>query len=723
MRTRIVDIANFDDLMKSRYAKPDNRLLRGAITADNLLAGYYGVAITTKKTPTKVAAVSLSTHCDDGQAVLMQRNRFATEANGKFAETSGPLPPSYFKSEEKAPFKTPEPLPASPKVAESMPIQTENVAAIPTMRQSASNATVETFIPPAPPHTAPVQNPDASTAKSQSEPSASDDDFVADMKAILEGKGVYDPASGRTRAKQELKEYPREQVSDQKSVAGFQGRMDEPSESQKIFDRIAQSMQYAGAYDLGTVDLENRFTDFDKADDTAKKAAAEKKSQPKPVPRKPDAETRNVGTADFLEDMDAIKKQDQPITARQESVPTKLSVPLYDTGEHVLAGEDLFKGQLIVGRSPGVAFSYGQIISMADLFKSPEQMNAEQPATLNKLKALIDRSTAYYKGKKADKSLDVSNDEWDKATDGRYLKLAEDNYDHFAPNLLYKNEAFARNSSQHGDHRSFWFKYHLQALLAAKAMALNPANARRSYIPVWPLVVNAFGDHYLTDAFSAGHLINKSAVAELFKLQFYSGKSLNAKGKNFFERLAEKSWHGRVSDEFEKLESYDNYAWYTLWWHPDIKNAERFGTVLKGAAEQEPDRIANIAVKAIHDVLNRDGVEVENDVGSGPWHLTGDGYLTPQSLAIMKEAVLKSAQHITDEQVTPNTINTSDLSAKVWAYTPRLTTVSEAKVRGLVTAYVNPDSELLLSAAAVIVEREVDNLVKLLIEKNALRKI
>ena len=72
-------------------------------------------------------------------------------------------------------------------------------------------------------------------------------------------------------------------------------------------------------------------------------------------------------------------------------------------------------------------------------------------------------------------------------------------------------------------------------------MALDPANAKRSYVPYWPLIINAFGDHFLTDAFTAGHLINKDEVLDHFKGKFFSGAKLTEAGNGFFERVAAKA--------------------------------------------------------------------------------------------------------------------------------------------------------------------------------------
>jgi hypothetical protein len=745
MRTRLPRIANFDDLMASRYGKPDKRLLRSAASADALLEDYYGklpARGTTKARPT----VALSILCDDGKQILAQRNRFANGYNGRVrlrkatqqAATDGPGGQPNGAGSNGAPLLgTVENAPAAPPPAAAYASEpTLASAETPNVGQPHVSATPissertpvpPTQVGPSPTPASPISAAASrlSSADDQAAPSPSEDDFLADMQSIFAGQSVYDK---KTVRREKLKEHAREPDPHDQDPDGPPPM--EPNESQRIFDRIAQSMQYAGAYDLGTVDLENRFADFDRLDEAQKKTAAAKRSRPKS--QQPDVpRDLKPGSAEFLEDLDAINKQTentinavQPVTTREASLPKGYSGPLYDTGEHVLAGGDLYQDELLIGKPPGVACSYGHIIAMADLFSSVDQMMAEDAAVLRNIKQLIDQSTAYYKGNKVPSLKDVSTEDWQKATGDRYLKLAEDNYDHFAPNLFYKNESFARNANRYVNNKSAWEQHHERAIKAAQEMALDPANANRSYVPIWPLTINAFGDHFLTDAFAAGHVINKGVVAEYFKSMFYTGKGLNDKGRLFFERLASKAWTGRVAEEFKKLETYDDYGGiFTLYWHPDIKNAERFGEVLKGAAEQEPDKIANIAVKAIHDVLNRNGIDVVNDKGNGPWKLTGDGYLTQTTLAIMKQAVQASAENITDSGILASNIAIGNFFAKVWAYVPKLTQASEAKLKSLVSAYVTPDSAPLLDAATKIIHNEVDALIKLLIEKKALQRI
>jgi len=189
--------------------------------------------------------------------------------------------------------------------------------------------------------------------------------------------------------------------------------------------------------------------------------------------------------------------------------------------------------------------------------------------------------------------------------------------------------------------------------------------------------------------------------------------------------VAAKAWHGRLAQEFRKLETAEPYDgwWNIVRWNPDIKNAERFASVLKAAAEQASDEVANIAVKVVHDMLNRDGVDVVNDAGAPPWRLTGDGHLTPRTLAVMKQAVAQSAANITDPSILASDIAIGNYFAKVWAHVPRLTAAAQEQVRELVTATLHPASSAFVDAAAGIVHDECDALIALLIEKKALQKI
>jgi hypothetical protein len=222
---------------------------------------------------------------------------------------------------------------------------------------------------------------------------------------------------------------------------------------------------------------------------------------------------------------------------------------------------------------------------------------------LGKLKTLIERSTEYYRNHKADKTKDVKDSEWEGATNHRYLKLADGNYHHFSPNLFLSGTDLVSAARSQGDNKAEWQKYHKQAIDQARAI-FAAGNQKVSIVPLGPLTTNAFGDHFLTDAFAAGHLINKAATIQLFKSKFFNNKSLRSEAGTFFDKLADLTFKGYLKQQFSNLEETTRHISH-LWHKFNITNASRFATVLKGVAEKAPDEIGNLAVKALHDQLKK----------------------------------------------------------------------------------------------------------------------
>ncbi|HXB95995.1 MAG TPA: hypothetical protein VNU70_12585, partial [Puia sp.] len=85
-----------------------------------------------------------------------------------------------------------------------------------------------------------------------------------------------------------------------------------PPSEHAIFDRIAKSMQYANAYDLGTVELDNRFADFDKFYDQKEKLTAPSAASPalQTAPAAVTTNTPTSGAMDMPDPMEMIKDLD-----------------------------------------------------------------------------------------------------------------------------------------------------------------------------------------------------------------------------------------------------------------------------------------------------------------------------------------------------------------------------------------------------------------------------
>lgn len=168
--------------------------------------------------------------------------------------------------------------------------------------------------PAAPEPAARTQEPQAQAPVSQSYfPDHSDDDFLSDMQAILTGKKRYDKGtqqaiptrgdSGRAVSQQE-----------EQPLAPLEAKSEHA-----IFDKIAKSMRYANAYDLGAMELEQRFNEFDRA--------AEAFAKPSKAGENAKGEAPSAGTAEFLNDLDEVR----------QASSHRLSIPTHPEAEEAVA--------------------------------------------------------------------------------------------------------------------------------------------------------------------------------------------------------------------------------------------------------------------------------------------------------------------------------------------------------------------------------------------------
>lgn len=165
--------------------------------------------------------------------------------------------------------------------------------------------------------------------------SSSEEEIVNDLQAILSGKKVYDPASKKTVNRDELGK--QQSVDDSKAApANDPGFKNEHA----IFDRIAQNMKYANAYDLGTIqvnteELNNRFNEFDKVPDAPPRRPTPP-AAPAPAPT-PVSQQEDFDPSEFIRDLDEMRKQgqSQPVaTVEAQPAPsTQMSPPGATTAE------------------------------------------------------------------------------------------------------------------------------------------------------------------------------------------------------------------------------------------------------------------------------------------------------------------------------------------------------------------------------------------------------
>jgi hypothetical protein len=440
----------------------------------------------------------------------------------------------------------------------------------------------------------------------------------------------------------------------------------------------------------------------------------------------------------------------------------------YEAGEHAQFGSD---EKVMVN---GVPISKGNIIAMGDFFRSPEDMQKADPQVLKNLDAAITRDRqARTTGKdeagnpvKAPTNADLQKITKPLGSGNAYMDLNKENEAHFAP-----PKGGADPSGK--DHKSRWESLHRQALDEAHQIALTtsvdgkaPAPSATPKPPAPPEVsvqpplkgpgpddpkpaaapklatekavtTNMFAAHFLTDAFAAGHLINKGEVMEQAKAAW---KKLPTDGvllqENSFTKevarrvLADPQVTGKMAD-MEMLDVRATAAGslvpggVPLYATPGLNygpvTPERLSELLHLTSRFQADTFFNIFARMVHDRLNRDGVMVENDAGSS-WKLSGDETLNTDSLRIGRDAVAESEKNLEDAARTPGDLPYQDMFTRVWKYTPHPTAEGQKfidQVREELTNAANPAA---VDAAVALSVHEIETAIDEMIEMGILRR-
>lgn len=179
-----------------------------------------------------------------------------------------------------------------------------------------------------------------------------EDEFMSDLKSIMDGRKVYDPRSKTMIHRDE----PTKESSSNELVP-YHSDTDKKDKSplilkneHEIFDKIAQSMKYANAYDLGSVTIEKRFNDFDLLSEIQKKEEKKevKKNNPQNLQNINIYKQQGTGTVpvsgrDFIEDLDAIVQQGN-ILSGSVSIETQpgeegriISTPELQPGDFIIS--------------------------------------------------------------------------------------------------------------------------------------------------------------------------------------------------------------------------------------------------------------------------------------------------------------------------------------------------------------------------------------------------
>jgi hypothetical protein len=368
----------------------------------------------------------------------------------------------------------------------------------------------------------------------------------------------------------------------------------------------------------------------------------------------------------------------------------------YEAGEHAQVGGP---GTVTVN---GVEMTEGEVNAMGDFYNSPGEMTSAPPAELTRLRDLIRRDRDARTGKPG--ATPVSTAEWQQATNDRYLKLAAQNRAHFAPP--------ADGTGLTGEnHKARWYEIHRQALFQAwfDGRFINHAvsNSART--------INAFGAHFLTDAFSAGHLVNKPAITQFARDRWNSAPTT---GLIFKENAFTKAVAAAVLADPKAGAELRGMELKLIEWG-DV-TVTRFSEFLWQFAKKDPDKFFNAFARMIHDHLDdaikapTGGVEVTNERGDKPWRLSGDATLglSPETLRIAGEAALMADQNLLTAAAATGEPDYTSLSNAVWALTPKPTKDGAKVIDDAVTHIGDAANADSVAAFAALAIAEIDSGVK-----------
>ena len=216
----------------------------------------------------------------------------------------------------------------------------------------------------------------------------------------------------------------------------------------------------------------------------------------------------------------------------------------------------------------------------------------------------------------------MTTQRWDEATGGKYSKLSLDNSAHFGvsnPDLVPVSGAAGRTNA------STWEDGHRHALAIAAGLEAGGMSQAG--------LTNAFVEHYLVDAFSAGHLFNKDDAMALGKA------NLDALPPDDLARLLK--W---VADPVF-VRRQDVILQYEIRaagrWRPF--NQFFFRQFLQKAYDAAQPVVLNGLVKSAHDSLSAQGVVVKN-AAHDPWLMRGDEHLADPDQDLTRQYCMEALE-------------------------------------------------------------------------------
>lgn len=192
---------------------------------------------------------------------------------------------------------------------------------------------------PAKPGPGPQETPPSADKPPVSPYQASDEEFARDIGAILKGQKLYDADQKKAVSRDETKSaptVPAKTAPPKDSPAQEDDMLNPIKNKHKIFEQIAKSMQYANSYDLGAIELDQR---FDKMEEQIEKEELDKILRNKSLGQEKDSPDKGI--------FDVEKPERKPGELPGEMFNPK--IPLNTTnGGRMIGVDQLQKGDLIL---------------------------------------------------------------------------------------------------------------------------------------------------------------------------------------------------------------------------------------------------------------------------------------------------------------------------------------------------------------------------------------
>jgi hypothetical protein len=392
------------------------------------------------------------------------------------------------------------------------------------------------------------------------------------------------------------------------------------------------------------------------------------------------------------------RRQEGGETAAQISARPGMAVQRYEAFEHATQGDHAVGSMTVtIG---GNKLTSGEINALADLYGSPEALWSADPVELANLLALIRRQVA---------GEDIPESAWDKASGGRYTKLNLRNAPHFAPrnvDIIKPPDGTVAATNNRDQFERYYSETIVNAQRAFHQIGLFDPEYKQHWLDR-AAVSAGFAEHFLMDAFSAGHLFNKDDFIAVLQanLDALDDKKLSDMFGSIAKQVLADPGSNTLLAQYEPVEAVGfNYGslGYISIWRPNLDWEFAFKGLLEKLYKDPDGRQAvySALVKVVHDQLSKHdagggkvGVEVENDISTTPWILSGDKTLktSPETRDMIDRAIVQFRALMQPYRTGP--VEGGGFAPgveKVLAYFPRPTKGSVVLIKGLIVEATDP---------------------------------